>query len=71
MRDVACAGTIELGTLWIRTRESDISLLRWRRQGHNSPPMARNGRKDIDSTPVVPRYYSPYSFALFADLPMG
>src|ERR1043166_3844792 len=59
MRDVGFAGTSEPCTLWIRTRESGISLLRWRRQCHNSPPVARNGRKDTGSTPVSPRYYSP------------
>src|SRR5262245_51862632 len=59
MRDVACAGTVELCTLWIGARESDISLLRWRRQCHNSPPVARNGLKDTGATPVSPRYYSP------------
>src|SRR6266702_7634670 len=56
---VAFTRTIETSTLWIRTRESGISLLRWRRQCHNSPPVARNGLKDTGSTPVSPRYYSP------------
>jgi len=32
MRDIAWAGAIELCTVWIRARESSISLLRWRRQ---------------------------------------
>src|SRR5215468_2391540 len=59
MGDVAFAGAIEPCTLWIRARESGISLWRWRRQGHNSPPMARYGLKDTGSTPVAPRYYSP------------
>src|SRR5262249_1969265 len=59
MHDVAFARTIEPCTMWIRTRESGISLVRWRRQGHNSPPLARNGLKDTGATPVSPRYYSP------------
>jgi len=59
MRDVAFTGTIAPGTVWIRARESRISLWRWRRQCHNSPPMARNGLKDTGATPVSPRYYSP------------
>src|SRR5215216_8131735 len=59
MRDVAFAGTIALGTVWSRARESRISLLRWRRQCHSGPPVARNGLKDTGSTPVSPRYYSP------------
>src|SRR5919198_3887673 len=59
MRDVAYAGTVELCTVWIGARESDISLLRWRRQGHNSPPVARNGLQDTGATPVSPRYSSP------------
>ena len=59
MRDVAFAGTIELRTLWIRAREASISLLDWRRQCHSGPPLSRIGPKDIDSTPVFPRYYSP------------
>src|SRR4029450_8041589 len=59
MRDVAFAGTIEPGTLWIRAREASISLLRWRRQCHNGPPVVRNGLKDTGLTPVSPRYYSP------------
>src|SRR5262252_917429 len=59
MRDVAFTGTIELRTLWIRARESRISLLDWRRQCHSGPPLCRIGPKDIDSTPVFPRYSSP------------
>ena len=59
MRDVAFTRTIELRTLWIRTRESRISLLDWRRQCHSGPPLSRIGPKDIDLTPVFPRYYSP------------
>src|SRR5919199_4993048 len=59
MRDIAFAGTIELRTWWIRARESRISLLDWRRQCHHGPPLRRIGPKDIDSTPVSPRYYSP------------
>src|SRR5262245_43317647 len=59
MRDVALTGTNAPGTVWIRARESRISLWRWRRQCHNSPPMARNGLKDTGATPVAPRYYSP------------
>ena len=59
MRDVAFAGTIEPDTLWIRAREASISLLRWRRQCHNGPPVVRNGLKDTGLTPVSPRYYSP------------
>src|SRR5262245_43847755 len=59
MRDVAFTGTIAPGTVWIRARESRISLWRWRRQCHNSPHMARNGLKDTGATPVSPRYYSP------------
>jgi hypothetical protein len=59
MRDVACTGTMALGTWWIRARESGISLLRWRRQCHNGPPVVRNGRKDPGWTPASPRDYSP------------
>src|SRR5947208_14670079 len=59
MRNVAFAGTIELCTVWVRARESSISLLDWRRQCHSGPPWSRIGPKDIDSTPVLPRYYSP------------
>jgi hypothetical protein len=59
MRNIACAGAIELYTVWIRARESGISLWRWRRQYHSSPPVAGNGPKDTEPTPVVPRYYSP------------
>src|SRR5438477_8488363 len=59
MRDVAFTGTIEPFTVWIRARESGIAFWRWRRQCHNSPPVARNGLKDTGSTPVAPRYYSP------------
>jgi hypothetical protein len=59
MDNVACAGAVEPHTLWIRTRESCIALLRWRRQYHNGPPVAGNGPQDTDSTPVVPCYYSP------------
>src|SRR4051812_37974227 len=56
---IACAGAIELGTMWIRARESSISLLRWRRQYHSGPPVAGNEPKDTEQTPVVPRYCSP------------
>jgi hypothetical protein len=59
MRDMACAGAIELGTVWIRARESGISLWRWRRQYHSGPPVAGNEPKDTEQTPVVPRYCSP------------
>src|SRR5215813_7414597 len=59
MRDVPCAGTIEPCTLWIRARESGISLLRWRRRYHSGPPVTRNELKDTGPTPVSPRYYSP------------
>src|SRR4029434_522457 len=59
MCDVAFAGPIELRTLWIRAREASISLLDWRCQCHSGPPLSRIGPKDIDSTPVFPRYYSP------------
>src|SRR5262249_11366580 len=59
MHDVAFAGVVESCTLWIRTRESGISLLHWRRLYHGGPPVARNGPKDTDVTPVFPRYYSP------------
>src|SRR5262249_51362011 len=59
MHDVACAGVVESCTRWMRTRESGISLLHWRRLGHGGPPVARNGPKDTDVTPVFPRYYSP------------
>jgi hypothetical protein len=59
MCDVAFAGPIELRTLWIRAREASISLLDWRCQCHSGPPLRRIGPKDIDSTPVFPRYYSP------------
>jgi hypothetical protein len=59
MRDVAFARTIELRTVWMRAREASLSLLDWRRQCHSGPPLRRIGPKDIDSTPVFPRYYSP------------
>src|SRR5919202_858480 len=59
MRDVAWAGAIELCTVWIRARESGISLWRWRRPYHSGPPVAGNGPQDTEQTPVVPRYYSP------------
>src|SRR5215813_12421026 len=59
MRDVAFAGPVELCTVGIGARASGISLWRWRRSCHNSPPVARNGLKDTGSTPVAPRYYSP------------
>jgi hypothetical protein len=59
MPNIACAGAIELCTVWIRARESSISLLRWRRPYHCGPPVAGNGPKDTEPTPVVPRYYSP------------
>src|SRR5262249_37624548 len=39
--------------------ESGISLLHWRRLCHGGRPVARNGPKDTDVTPVFPRYYSP------------
>src|SRR5215470_3358871 len=51
MDNVASAGAVEPHTLWIRTRESCIALLRWRRQYHNGPPVAGNGPQDTDSTP--------------------
>src|SRR5262245_62964649 len=59
MHNVLCAGTIEARALWIRTRESGISLRRWRRLCHGGPPVVRNGPKDTDLTPVAPRYCSP------------
>jgi len=59
MGDVAFAGMIEPCTVWIRARESGISLWRWRRQCHSSPPVARYRLQDTGSTPVSPRYYSP------------
>src|SRR5262245_36681459 len=59
MRDVASARTIQLRTSCIRAREASISRLDWRRQCHSGPPLRRIGPKDIDSTPVFPRYYSP------------
>src|SRR5262245_37694610 len=59
MRDVAFAGAIELRTVWIRARESSISLLNWRRQCHSGPPWVGNGPKDTRLTPVALRYYSP------------
>src|SRR5262249_56389908 len=59
MRNMACAGAIERGTVWMRARESSISLWRWRRPYHSGPPVAGNGPKDTEPTPVVPRYYSP------------
>src|SRR4029453_13401168 len=59
MGDMAFTRTIEPGTVWMRARESAISLWRWRRQCHNGPPMERNGLKDTGATPVSPRYYSP------------
>src|SRR4030095_11844332 len=59
MRDVAFAGTIEPGTVWIRAREWRISLWCWRRRCHHSPPMVRHGLQDTGSTPVSPRYCSP------------
>src|SRR4029434_4018469 len=48
MSNVACAGAVELYTRWIRTRESCIALLRWRRQYHNGPPVEGNGPQDTD-----------------------
>src|SRR5215216_6495818 len=59
MRDIAFAGTIKLPTLWMRARESGIRILHWRRLCHRGPPMVRNGPRDTEVTPVVPRYYSP------------
>src|SRR5215203_6118126 len=59
MRDIAFAGTIKLPTLWMRARESGIRILHWRRLCHRGPLMVRNGPKDTEVTPVVPRYYSP------------
>jgi hypothetical protein len=59
MYNVACAGAVEPYTLWIRTRESGIALWRWRRQYHSDPPVAGNGPKDTEQTPVVLRYCSP------------
>src|SRR6516162_7097720 len=66
MRDVAFAGTIEPRTVWIRARELRIALLCWRQQGHNRPPVVRNGLQDTGSTPVSPRYCSP-GLPKFAD----
>jgi len=57
--NVPFTGTIEPGTVWIWARESSISLWRWRRQYHSGPPVAGNGPKDTEQTPVVPRYCSP------------
>src|SRR5712691_5557106 len=34
MHDVSCVGVVASCTLWIRTRESSIPLLRWRRLCH-------------------------------------
>src|SRR5678815_2917971 len=59
MRDVAFTRTIKPGTLGIRTRESSIPLLHWRRLCHGGPPVTRDGPKDTDVTPVLPRYCSP------------
>ena len=59
MDNIACAGAVEPYTLWMRTRESCIALLRWRRQYHSGPPLAGNGPQDTDLTPVSPCYYSP------------
>src|SRR2546427_10920310 len=59
MRDMACARAIALCTVWIRARESRISLLRWRRQYHSGPPVAGDGPKDTEQTTGVPRYRSP------------
>jgi hypothetical protein len=59
MRDMACAGAIEPCTVWMRARESGLSLRRWRRPYHSGPPVAGNGPKDTGQTPVVPRYSSP------------
>src|SRR4029450_54271 len=59
MRDVPGTGAIEPCTLWIRTREASITLLGWRRQCHVGPPLAENGPKDTERTPVFPRYSSP------------
>jgi hypothetical protein len=59
MHDVAFAGMIEARALWIRARESRISLWRWRRGYPRGPPWSGIGPKDIDSAPVVPRYCSP------------
>jgi hypothetical protein len=60
MYNIAVARAVEPSTLWIRTRESCITLLRWRRRSHGGPPfLAGNRPQDTDSTPVSPRYYSP------------
>src|SRR4029453_7559330 len=59
MGNVPFTGTIEPGTVWIWVRESSISLWHWRRQYHSGPPVAGNGPKDTEQTPVVPRYCSP------------
>src|SRR5215475_12303018 len=59
MRNIACAGAIALCTVWMRARESSISLWRWRRPYHSGPPVAGNGPKDTEPTPVMPRYCSP------------
>src|SRR5215211_1901674 len=59
MGNVPFTGTIEQGTVWIWARESSISLWHWRRQYHSGPPVAGNGPKDTEQTPVVPRYCSP------------
>jgi hypothetical protein len=58
-RDVACARPIAPRTPWLRAGESCLPVLNWRRLYQSGPPMARNGPKDLDLTPVVPRYYSP------------
>jgi hypothetical protein len=59
MREVAFAGTMAPGTVWIRARAWRRALWGWRCPCHNSPPVARHGLKDTGSTPVSPRYYSP------------
>jgi hypothetical protein len=59
MHNVPCAGTTEAHTLWIG-HEHQVALSRsWRRLCHRDPPLARNGPKDMELTPVGTCYYPP------------
>src|SRR5262245_6457114 len=64
MRHVAFTETIEPRTLGIWTRASSLSLLRWGHLCHHRPPVARNGLKDTEMPPVLPRYSSDFKVRL-------
>jgi hypothetical protein len=55
MGDVAFTGAIKQRTFWSGARKRRIPFLRWRRRYHVGPPLAGNGLKDIDLTPVLLR----------------